>query len=222
MNDAILAYEMNGSPLPPDHGYPLRVILPGFVGGRMIKWLKKITISDKESSSYYHWGDNKILPSHIDTIAAAESWWSKPEYAIYEMNVNSIIASPGHEYLVQVKSMDDKDTIEIRGYAYSGGGRPIVRVELSTDGGKTWQLTKLSFLPNKFRHGWKCWTWCHWSFDLPKWKLLLMHGHELIVRAWDRSMQTQPEKPTWNILGQMNNSCTFSFFFFLFSFFLSY
>ncbi|CAG8510254.1 44564_t:CDS:2 [Gigaspora margarita] len=59
INDVILAYEMNGERLPPDHGYPLRVIIPGCIGGRMVKWLSRITISNEESDSYYHYHDNR-------------------------------------------------------------------------------------------------------------------------------------------------------------------
>jgi nitrate reductase (NAD(P)H) len=64
-NDVILAYEMNDVPLPPDHGHPLRVIIPGYVGGRNVKWLKKIWISDKENDSHYHIWDNRVLPAFI-------------------------------------------------------------------------------------------------------------------------------------------------------------
>ncbi|KAF5018063.1 hypothetical protein F66182_9962 [Fusarium sp. NRRL 66182] len=64
-NDVILAYEMNNVPLPPDHGYPVRVIIPGYVGGRNVKWLKKIWISEKENDSYYHVWDNRVLPSFV-------------------------------------------------------------------------------------------------------------------------------------------------------------
>jgi nitrate reductase (NAD(P)H) len=53
-SDIILAYRMNGQPLPPDHGYPLRLIVPGYIGGRMVKWLDKIEVALTESESHYH------------------------------------------------------------------------------------------------------------------------------------------------------------------------
>lgn len=56
---------MNDEPLPPDHGAPVRVIIPGNVGGRCTKWLKKIWVSDKENESHYHIWDNRVLPSYI-------------------------------------------------------------------------------------------------------------------------------------------------------------
>lgn len=61
VNDVLLAYEMNDVKLPPDHGYPLRVIIPGYVGGRQVKWLSKIWISEKENDSHYHIWDNRVL-----------------------------------------------------------------------------------------------------------------------------------------------------------------
>ena len=64
-NDVILAYEMNDVPLPPDHGHPVRLLIPGYVGGRCVKWLKKVWVSDKENDSHYHIWDNRVLPSFI-------------------------------------------------------------------------------------------------------------------------------------------------------------
>jgi nitrate reductase (NAD(P)H) len=71
--DIILAYMQNGEHLAPDHGFPVRVIIPGFIGGRMVKWLKRIIVTTKESDSYYHYKDNRVLPSHVDAeLANAE------------------------------------------------------------------------------------------------------------------------------------------------------
>lgn len=71
--DIMLAYMQNGEILSPDHGFPVRVIVPGFIGGRMVKWLKRIIVTTQESDSYYHYKDNRVLPSHIDAeLANAE------------------------------------------------------------------------------------------------------------------------------------------------------
>jgi len=71
--DVILAYMQNGELLTPDHGFPLRVIIPGYIGGRMIKWVEEITITAQESQNYYHFHDNRVLPSHVDeALATAE------------------------------------------------------------------------------------------------------------------------------------------------------
>lgn len=71
--DIILAYMQNGEHLAPDHGFPVRMIIPGFIGGRMVKWLKRIIVTTAESDSYYHYKDNRVLPSHVDAeLANAE------------------------------------------------------------------------------------------------------------------------------------------------------
>ncbi|MFS7948621.1 Nitrate reductase [NADH] [Helianthus anomalus] len=68
--DIILAYMQNGEKLLPDHGFPVRMIIPGFIGGRMVKWVKRIIVTTSESESYYHYKDNRVLPSHIDAELA--------------------------------------------------------------------------------------------------------------------------------------------------------
>jgi nitrate reductase (NAD(P)H) len=68
--DIILAYMQNGDVLSPDHGFPVRVIVPGFTAGRMVKWLKRIIVTTKESDSHYHYHDNRLLPSHVDAELA--------------------------------------------------------------------------------------------------------------------------------------------------------
>lgn len=68
--DIILAYMQNGDVLSPDHGFPIRILIPGFIGGRMVKWLKRIVVTTKESENYYHYNDNRVLPSHVDAELA--------------------------------------------------------------------------------------------------------------------------------------------------------
>ena len=93
-----LSYAQNMSPLMPDHGFPLRVIIPGFIGGRMVKWLTRINIIPNESTNHYHYHDNRVLPPQVTSYeqSIAEEWWYKPEYIFNELNINSAIASPDH------------------------------------------------------------------------------------------------------------------------------
>lgn len=70
--DIILAYMQNGEYLTPDHGFPVRIIIPGFIGGRMVKWLKRIIVTTKESDNFYHFKDNRVLPSMVDAELADE------------------------------------------------------------------------------------------------------------------------------------------------------
>lgn len=69
-DDVILAYEYNGRLLAPDHGFPVRLLLPGFIGARCIKWVQEIKVSDADSDNYYHIYDNRTLPTDVDTEQA--------------------------------------------------------------------------------------------------------------------------------------------------------
>jgi nitrate reductase (NAD(P)H) len=116
--DVVLAYKQNGRLLTPDHGFPLRVIIPGFIGGRMIKWLEVIEVSAEESDNHYHYHDNRVLPSHVDeATAAAERWWYRPEYIINDLNINSALTSPGHGEVVPLGAGGGE--VDVAGYAYS-------------------------------------------------------------------------------------------------------
>ncbi|CAG8522939.1 13426_t:CDS:2 [Ambispora gerdemannii] len=211
-NDVLLAYEMNGERLAPDHGFPLRVIIPGFIGGRMIKWLTKITVLDKESDSHYHYHDNRVLPPHVDNeLANKEKWWYKPDYIINELNINSAITSPAHDEQIPFSSFVSTSCYTLKGYAYSGGGRKVTRVEVSIDNGKTWTLTELTYpelthplvMARKNKPLRRHWCWIFWELPVPI--LSLIRCSEIMVRAWDASQNTQPQDPTWNVMGMMNN-----------------
>ncbi|GAB2271981.1 Nitrate reductase [NADH] 1 [Dionaea muscipula] len=204
-SDIILAYMQNGERLSPDHGFPVRVIIPGYIGGRMVKWLKRIIVTTQESDSYYHYNDNRVLPSHVDAeLAIKEAWWYKPEYIINELNINSVITTPSHgeELPISSSSTTQPPPFSIRGYAYSGGGRKVTRVEVTLDGGETWRVCQLDHPEKPNRYG-KYWCWCFWSLDVEV--LDLLRAKEIAVRAWDESLNTQPEKLIWNLMGMMNN-----------------
>ncbi|XP_059630818.1 nitrate reductase [NADH]-like [Cornus florida] len=204
--DIILAYMQNGELLSPDHGFPIRIIIPGFIGGRMVKWLKRIIVTTQESDSYYHFRDNRVLPSHVDEeLANVEGWWYKPEYIINELNINSVITTPSHEEILPINSFTTQMPYTLRGYAYSGGGKKVTRVEVTMDGGDTWQVCTLDLQETPNRYG-KHWCWCFWSVELEVLDLLSA-TKEIAVRAWDESLSTQPQTLIWNLMvrGMMNN-----------------
>lgn len=201
--DVILAYMQNGELLHPDHGFPVRTIVPGFIGGRMIKWLKGIRVTSQESESHYHFHDNRLLPSDIDAEkATAEEWWFRPDYIINELNINSVITTPAQGDILLINSLTVQTPYTIRGYAYSGGGRKIIRVEVTMDGGETWIPCKLNHREKPAKYG-KYWCWCFWDVEIDVTQLL--GTKELAVRAWDAAMNTQPKDFTWNVMGMMNN-----------------
>jgi len=201
--DVMLAYQQNGEWLRPDHGFPLRLIIPGFIGGRMIKWLNEITVTSEESDNFFHFNDNRVLPEHVTAeIANAEGWWYKPDYIINDLNLNSAIASPQH---LEVVPFQAGATYTIKGYAYNGGGRKVIRLEVSIDGGETWTLSKLTHPEKPTEYG-KYWCWCFFEHEVELTDLWKLPHAELLCRGWDCAMMRQPEKITWNVMGMMNNS----------------
>lgn len=188
-SDILIAYMYNGEMLSVDHGFPVRIIIPGYIGGRMIKWLTNIDLMSTESQDYYHFHDNRVLPPHVDAeMAKAEGWWFKSEYICNDLSVNSAIAYPAHdEFLPVVSSSEEKYTM--KGYAYTGGGRRITRVEISLDSGANWQLSKIILTEKPTEYG-KYWTWIFWEFELPARDLI--GKREIVLRAWDEGHNTQP------------------------------
>jgi nitrate reductase (NAD(P)H) len=200
--DVLIAYEANGERLQPDHGYPVRLIIPGYIGGRMIKWLAQINVIDHMTKNHYHYHDNRILPPQITAEESLTgNWWYKPEYIFNELNINSAIAKPDHnETLSLVKQLDKKYAVS--GYAYTGGGRAISRVEVSLDNGVHWELATLDRKEKPTPYG-MYWCWIWWSYEI---KVADLVGcKEIMCRAWDESNNPQPMNPTWNLMGMGNN-----------------
>ncbi len=125
--EVLLAFAMNGEPLAPEHGFPLRVVVPGYAGVRSPKWLKSITVQSKPSDNHMHQRDYKLLPPDMteDTVD-----WSKG-FTINAMPLNSAICDPAAG--AQLKA--GRQTI--RGYAIATK-RMVQRVDVSGDGGETW------------------------------------------------------------------------------------
>lgn len=108
--DVLIAYEANGEVLQPDHGYPVRLIIPGYIGGRMIKWLKQINVIEHETKNHYHYHDNRILPPHVTAEESLSGgWWYRPEYIFNELNINSAISQPDHNETLSIAKNIDKD-----------------------------------------------------------------------------------------------------------------
>ncbi|EPS27518.1 hypothetical protein PDE_02461 [Penicillium oxalicum 114-2] len=204
-NDVILAYEMNDTRLPPDHGYPVRLLIPGFVGGRCVKWLRRIWVSEKENDSYYHIWDNRVVPSFIRDKDSefAKTMFHHPSTACNEQNLNSIIVKPEHGEKISLADVNAKQTYRIAGIAYDGGGHEVQRVEVSLDDGKTWLYCVREFPEYPVRHGKKFWTWLHWHVDVGL--SHLVRAQSIVVRCFNVFKNTQPREPSWNIMGMMNN-----------------
>jgi len=197
----ILAYEMNGAPLPADHGYPLRAVVPGHVGVRNVKWVEKIVAAESEAEGPWQRGvAYKGFASNITDLQAIPAHVIDRAVAVQEPPVQSLIVEPREG--AKLKG----DMIEVKGWAYSGGGRGIVRVEVSADGGKTWQVAELGQgSQQKLTRAW-AWTFFKTTVSVPA--DLKGSGTEIICKATDAAYNTQPEqgRSVWNIRGICNSS----------------
>jgi nitrate reductase (NAD(P)H) len=196
----MLAFLQNGELLHPDHGYPVRLLIPGYIGGRMIKWLCKISVSPKETENFYHVYDNRVFPPHIlsKDIATKEAIWTDPAYRIDDRNLMCVLWKPGHS----TKLMVSDRTTELSGYAYNGAGRPVHRVEVTLNGGKHWRMADIKRFEPTNESG-KQWCWVFWSCEVPI--SALANCAEICVRAWDDCQNVMTALPTWNLMGMMNN-----------------
>jgi sulfite oxidase len=202
--DVILAFDMNGDTLPRDHGYPIRVVAPGIVGARNVKWLGRITVSADESPNHWQQRDYKSFPPQIDWSTVD---WSKAP-AIQDMPIQSAICN-WHSGAVHVVDRNaDENELDVRGYAWSGGGRNVIRVDVSIDGGKTWNTADMNHGAEQEYN--KAWAWTLWKTKVAIPSDLVQHGGDLTIvcRAVDNAYNTQPEKleSVWNLRGVVNNA----------------
>jgi DMSO/TMAO reductase YedYZ molybdopterin-dependent catalytic subunit len=166
--DVLLAYKMNDADLPPQHGFPLRAIVPGWYAMASIKWLQRIIITDQPFTGYYQTMDYSYWKRRGDMADLAP---------ITEIQVKAEIAKPAQGEIVPGDSK-----VRVDGAAWTSDGE-ITKVELSTDGGGTWNEAKFvdESIPN---------TWRLWEFD---WHTPSELGQaSLIARATDSHGRTQP------------------------------
>lgn len=184
--EVLLAFEMNGEALPPAHGAPLRAVVPGYIGARSVKWLGRIVVRAESSENYFQTHAYRLFAS---SVTADSVVWNEG-FPLGELAVNSIITQPGNGGRLA------SGLLTVRGVAIAGARR-VERVELSTDGGRCWQVAQLAAVEEP-------WAWTPWRLDLA----LPPGDHEIVARAWDSAAQTQPEWPAqvWNFKGYMNNA----------------
>jgi sulfite oxidase len=178
---------MNGEPLPPLHGFPLRVIVPGYIGARSVKWLTNIQVQAYPSTNYFQVHAYKGFPAHVQLEYAD---WTTGQM-LGELPLNAVICHPQEGETLAA------GPIRIEGYAIAGAGGHIERVELSVDEGATW--TEATFVEQPFP-----WTWRFWEATLN----LPPGTYQITVRAWDSAVHTQPKdaRQIWNCKGYLNNA----------------
>lgn len=180
LDDVLLAFEMNGAPLTPSHGFPLRAVVPGWYGMAAIKWLQRIVVTERPFQGYYQTVDY--------------AFWEKSENGatlvpITEMQVKAAIARPGIKEVIAAGT-----SYRVAGAAWTADAE-IVQVELSTDGGKSWRMASLG--KERARHSWRLWE-CDWETPPVPGRCILL------ARATDSRGRTQllerdPDRGTYEI-----------------------
>jgi sulfane dehydrogenase subunit SoxC len=183
--EVLLAYEMNGRPLPPQHGFPLRLIVPGWYGMTHVKWLRRVTALAEPFHGY-----QQATSYHIRTTEEG------PKTPVTRMQPRSLMEPPGiPDFFSRTRYLPPGPCV-LRGQAWSGQGR-IERVEVSVDGGRSWSGATLGEAPHASPYAWRPWSFM-WEAT--------PGAHDLSSRATDTSGRTQPLDIPWNTGGYSNNA----------------
>ena len=182
-SDAILAYEMNGEPLPPQHGFPVRLVVPGWYGMTSVKWLTRIDVLGEPFSGYQQ-AQSYRLRQHEDEEGDP----------ISRMLPRSLMVPPGRPDFFTRERIVEGGPCVLEGRAWSGQG-DIASVDVSVDGGETWAAAELGEQLGR-------WAWRGWTFS---WEPE-PGSYELCCRARDSAGNEQPVEPAWNLGGYVNNA----------------
>lgn len=195
-DEVMIAWEMNGAPLSAAHGGPLRVVVPGYLGARWVKWVDTVAVASLETQNFYMQRDYKLLPPEIDTKAQATDVWAKYP-AMTMLPLNSVVATviPISDSLLFVKGYAVPAFSDP--YVEGGASNNIARVEVSLDDGKRWHSTRIVYQEGK-------WSWTVWECEL---ELCSQQGSvEVCCRAIDANGNVQPKEVAWNLRGVAWNS----------------
>jgi sulfane dehydrogenase subunit SoxC len=181
--EVLLAWGVNGRPLPPQHGYPLRLVVPGWYGMTSVKWLRRISVLTEPFGGYQQTGSYLIHTSEDD-----------PGTPVTRIQPRSLLVPPGIPSFESRERFCPPGRHLLTGRAWSGLA-PVAAVEVSTDGGRSWRPARLDGQPSP-------WAWAGWSFA---WEAT-PGTYELCSRATDAAGNTQPTEPPWNTGGYANNA----------------
>ncbi len=181
--EVLLAWAVNGQPLPPQHGFPLRLLVPGWYGMTSVKWLERITVVTRPFDGYqqvraYRY---RLLPE-------------EPGEPVTRIAPRSLLVPPGIPDFLSRQRLLELGPCRLEGRAWSGWG-PIVDVQVSVDGGRTWEAAELADPPAA--HAWQAWS-STWHPQAPG-------TYELCCRATDATGRQQPTQPQWNLGGYADN-----------------
>ena len=181
-NDVLLVWQMNGQPLPPQHGYPLRLIVPGWYGMASVKWLSRIEVIDHAFDGHQQTGTYIYRENKQDTGTPVTT-----------IRVMSLMVPPGIPDWSSRARLVKPGTVALTGRAWSGAGAAITKVEWSSD--DQWHEAQVH--PSKSKYGWHKWT-ADWQATVGK--------HTLRCRATDEHGNIQPLTPPWDLAGFGNNA----------------
>jgi len=179
LDSTILAYEMNGDPLPLEHGFPLRALALGWTGANCVKWLKKITLISAPVEGFFMDRVYRIFQKGEDAESGE---------VVTGINIKSIITQPLKDAQLPA------GLTPIRGAAYAGEDG-VKLVEVSIDDGQTWNPAKLIGLEAPY-------AWRHWEY---MWNAQIKGAATIMSRATSTNGEQQPDTATWNVLGYCNN-----------------
>ncbi|MFN0146450.1 MAG: molybdopterin-dependent oxidoreductase, partial [Dehalococcoidia bacterium] len=180
--EVLLAWEMNGQPLLPQHGAPLRLVTPGWYGMTNVKWLRQVTVLREPFNGYQNALAYRYSQDRRD-----------PGEPVALMLVRSLMIPPGIPDFLTRWRLVRAGTVELRGRAWSGRSE-IVRVEVSTDGGSSWADAAVASPGGPHE-------WQSWSFPWPA----SPGDQQLLCRATDADGHVQPVEQPWNARGMGNN-----------------
>ncbi len=181
--EVLLAWAVNGQPLPPQHGFPLRLVVPGWYGMTSVKWLRRVTVVTEPFRGYQQ------TPAYL-----LQSSEDDPGVPVTRIEPRSLLLPPGiPDFLSRTRFLEAGHHV-LQGRAWSGRA-PIARVEVSTDAGASWRPAALGEPRSP-------WAWVAWS--LP-WEATAGE-YEVCSRATDEAGNTQPLEEPWNLGGFANNA----------------
>jgi len=181
--EVLLAYAMNGTPLPPQHGFPLRLVVPGWYGMTSVKWLERISVLDRPFDGYQQARGYRLRQTPDEQ--------GEP---VSRMLPRSLMVPPGIPEFATRERRLEPGRCTVRGRAWSGFGG-VERVEVSADGGVSWSDARLGGQPSR-------WAWRSWEWD---WEPREPGAYELCCRATDGVGNVQPLEAPWNLGGYANN-----------------
>jgi sulfane dehydrogenase subunit SoxC len=182
--EVLLAYEVNGQELPPQHGFPLRLVVPGWYGMTNVKWLTTITVVDRPFTGYQQ--------AYAYRLRRREDEEGRP---LTRMQPRALMIPPGAPHFPSRERTASAGLCRIEGRAWSGWA-PVVTVAVTTDGGESWSAAELDEPVSP-------WAWRRWRFD---WEPPGPGRYDLLCRARDAAGNEQPLEPEFNLGGYANNA----------------